>query len=151
MNLSEAKQNAKDLNETLTVLIAATEGIKDSDFAALQKRKDALEAAIADTQKRLGEASTVASDKIAKAQADADMKLKELDNQIKTAESALIAARNEAVITRETMRESIANERASLLQERQRVISGLDAQIATKTKTLADMNAAIDAGRARFA
>jgi len=150
MNLSEAKQTAKEFSEALTVLIAATEGIKQSDFAALQARKDNLEAAIADTKKRLGDASVEAQAKITQAQADTDAKLVEFDNQIKTAESALKALRADADVSRGKMKESISSERAVLLKEKSEVVARLDAQIASKIKQLSDIESAIEAGRARF-
>jgi len=150
MNLSEAKQTAKEFSEALTVLIAATEGIKQSDFAALQARKDNLEAAIADTKKRLGDASVEAQAKITQAQADTDAKLAEFDNQIKTAESALKALRADADVSRGKMKESISSERAVLLKEKSEVVARLDAQIASKIKQLSDIESAIEAGRARF-
>jgi hypothetical protein len=151
MNLNEAKQNAKELSETLATLVAATEGIKESDFAAQQARKDSLEAAIADTKKRMIAESNGAVEKIAKAKADTDAKLAELDNQIKAAETLLKHTQNDAKVARETMRESIASERAVLLKEKQEILSRLDVQIAAKVKSLADIDAAIEAGRARFA
>ena len=150
MNLSEAKQTAKELSEALTVLVAATEGIKQSDFAALQARKDNLEAAIADTKKKLGDASVQAQEKITQAQAGADAKLVELDDQIKAAETLLRVTRNDANTVRENMRESIASERALLLKEKSEVAARLDAQIASKLKQLSDIEAAVEAGRARF-
>jgi len=151
MNLNEAKQTAKEFSEALTVLVAATEGIKQSDFAALQARKENLEAAIADTKKKLGDASVQAQEKITQAQAGADAKLTELDNQIKAAETLLRVTRNDATTVRENMRESIANERAALLKEKSEVSARLDAQIASKLKQLSDIDGAIEAGRARFA
>jgi archaellum component FlaC len=151
MNLNEAKQNARDLNATLATLVAATEGVKESDFAAQQARKDALEAAIADTQKKLIAESNAAIDKLAKAKFDTDAKLAELDNQIKTAQTLLKATQNDANVSRDAMRESIASERAALLKEKQEILSRLDVQIAAKVKSLADIDAAIEAGRARFA
>jgi len=150
MNLSEAKQTAKEFSEALTVLVAATEGIKQSDFAALQARKDNLEAAIADTKKKLGDASVQAQEKITQAQAGADAKLVELDDQIKAAETLLRVTRNDANTVRENMRESIASERAALLKEKSEVAARLDAQIASKLKQLSDIEAAVEAGRARF-
>jgi hypothetical protein len=150
MNLSEAKQTAKELSEALTVLVAATEGIKESDFTALHARKENLEAAIADTKKKLGEASIQAQEKITQAQANTDAKLVELDNQIKTAESALKALRADADVSSGKMRESIASERAVLLKEKSEVAARLDAQIASKLKQLSDIEAAVEAGRARF-
>ncbi len=151
MNLSEAKQTAKELSEALTVLVAATEGIKESNFAALQERKVNLEAAIADTKKKLSDASVQAQEKITQAQANADAKLAELDNQIQTAEALLKAVRSDASAARENMRDSIANERAALLKEKNEVAARLDAQIASKLKQLSDIEAAIESGRARFA
>jgi len=150
MNLSEAKQTAKEFSEALTVLVAATEGIKQSDFAALQARKDNLEAAIADTKKKLSDASVQAQEKIVQAQAGTDAKLVELDDQIKAAETLLRVTRNDANTVRENMRESIASERAALLKEKSEVAARLDAQIASKLKQLSDIEAAVEAGRARF-
>lgn|SRR3990167_204956 len=151
MNLSEAKQNAKDLNETLAVLITASEGMKDADFAAMQKRKDAMEGAIADAHKRLVEASNDADEKVAKVKADADAQLADFKKQIKDAENVLAAVRVEGNVQRETMRESIASERASLLKASQEAVWRLDSQIVQKQKTLGELNAAIEAARARFA
>lgn len=151
MNIREAKQNLRDLGESLMVLVAATDGIKESDFEALQKRKDVLEANIADAQKRAKDASAFAEDKIAQAKADTDAKLADFKKQIGDAETALKNLRTELNVSREIMQVNIASEKAALLGERQAELKRLDETIAGKTKTLESLNVAIEEARKRFA
>jgi len=151
MNLREAKQTVKELNQSLTVLVDACEGLKEADFDALQKRKDSLEATIADTQKRLKEASAFTEDQIAQAKKDTDAKLADFKKQIGDAETKLQTVRMEINVLRETMREAIAQEKADLLTAKQLEVKRLDETIAGKQKTLESLNAAIDEARKRFA
>ena len=150
-NIREAKQNLRDLNESLSVLITACEGIKEADFEAQLKRKESLDTVIADTQKRLKDVTAECDEKTQAAKADADAKLADFKKQISDAETALKNLRSEMTVSRETMRESIASERAALLKERQEQIARLDEAIAAKTKTLESMNAAIAEARRKFA
>jgi len=151
MNLNEAKQNGRDLSETLTTLVAATEGVKESDFAAQQARKDSLEAAIADTKKRMIAESNGAVEKIAKAKADTEAKLAELDNQIKTAQTRLANLQIEVRTAGEVTRAKLGSEKAQLLSENTELKKQLDLQIAQKREQLEEINSAIEEGKRRFA
>lgn len=151
MNIAEAKQNLKDLQQSIAVLVTATEGLKEADFEAQLKRKESLDTVIADTQKRLKDVTAECDEKVSAAKADSDAKLADFKKQLKDAENAISAARTELNVSRETMREAIASERATLLQEKQAELKRLDETIAGKAKTLESLNSAIEEARRRFA
>ena len=151
MHLSEAKDNLKTLRDSLTIIINATEGIKDSDFDQLQKLKENLDAAVADAQKRAIAASNTAEESIAKAKEKADGRIAEINKQAQDSENFLANLRASTDVQRETMRTSIQNERAQLLAAKQAEIKKLDEAIAARGKTLAEISAAIEEGRRKFA
>jgi hypothetical protein len=151
MTLNEAKQTVKDLVEAIHVLLEAAEGIKSTDFEALKKRKDALDQAVIESQKRAQDASAEADAKVAKAKAESADKLADLQKQLKDAEAQVGAVRTEAKVSRETLSQQIAQEKADLTTAKQLTVERLDKQIATKQKALDEINRAIEEGKRRFA
>lgn len=151
MQVREAIDNAKSLNETLAVLIAAAQGVDAKQLEGMLKQADALKKQLGDLKDNMRADSAVhqklMDENAAAFKADRDQKQK----AIQELDSVLDARRKEVKAIEENHRQKLADETAAQTQTRRVQLDRLDNAIKVKTKQLEELTKAAEAYKQQVA
>lgn len=151
MNLSEARGVTQQLIDALATVIAASAGVSEADFNALQNQKAALEKELVNARTRLVEESNAITRDLATVQLAAREQKALLTREIAVAEGRLADVQTQARVSHETMENSLREYQAKEIAAKTTELKRITDQVEQQRRLLDEINAQIEAGRKRFA